>query len=73
MSSFSSSHSIRQLEKRNVANEIEIMLWCGRMDLVALANVKGSSATGCTVQLKYYGISQVKLLYIDCHGREPGL
>lgn len=35
------SHSIRQLEKRNVANEIEIMLWCDRMDLVALANVKG--------------------------------
>lgn len=35
------SHSIRQLEKKNVANEIEIMLWCDRMDLVALANVKG--------------------------------
>lgn len=41
MSMLSSSHSIRQLEKRNVASEIEIMLWCSRMDLVALANTKG--------------------------------
>lgn len=34
-------HSIKQLEEKNVSSEIEIMLWSDRMDIVALANVKG--------------------------------
>lgn len=65
------SHSIRQLEKRNVANEVEIMLWCNRMDLVALANVKGTvKHTKYTKISLYY--HQVKLLYIDYHGQGHG-
>lgn len=34
-------HTIRQLEEKNVANEINCMVWSNRMDLVALSNVKG--------------------------------
>lgn len=32
---------IKQLEERNVANEINILLWSHRMDLIAYSNVKG--------------------------------
>lgn len=32
---------IKQLEEKNVANEIDIMLWSDKMDLVAISNVKG--------------------------------
>lgn len=32
---------IKQLEDRNVPNEINLMVWSDRMDLVALSNVKG--------------------------------
>lgn len=33
--------SIKQIEEKNVASEIELMLWSNRMDIVALANAKG--------------------------------
>lgn len=32
---------IKQLEERNVANEINILLWSHGMDLIAYSNVKG--------------------------------
>ncbi|KAK5650039.1 hypothetical protein RI129_001068 [Pyrocoelia pectoralis] len=38
------SHTIKQVEERNVANEIDILLWSDRMDLVAISNVKGEVA-----------------------------
>lgn len=34
-------HVIKQLEEKNVANEINYMVWSDRMDLVAFSNVKG--------------------------------
>ncbi|KAG5894095.1 hypothetical protein JTB14_003951 [Gonioctena quinquepunctata] len=37
-------HTIKQLEERNVANEINSMVWSDRMDLVALSNFKGEIA-----------------------------
>lgn len=37
-------HSIRQLEEKNVANEIDKLLWSDLMDLVAFSNVKGEVA-----------------------------
>ncbi|RZC38115.1 anaphase-promoting complex subunit 4 [Asbolus verrucosus] len=36
--------AIKQLEEKNVASEITLMVWSDRMDLVALANVKGEVA-----------------------------
>ncbi|KAF5302478.1 hypothetical protein FQR65_LT08568 [Abscondita terminalis] len=36
--------AIKQVEERNVANEIDILLWSDRMDLVAITNVKGEVA-----------------------------
>ncbi|KAF5305513.1 hypothetical protein FQA39_LY01604 [Lamprigera yunnana] len=35
---------IKQVEERNVANEIDILSWSDRMDLVAITNVKGEVA-----------------------------
>lgn len=37
----STIQAIKQLEERNVASEISLMVWSDRMDLVALANIKG--------------------------------
>ncbi|KAJ8965006.1 hypothetical protein NQ314_004404 [Rhamnusium bicolor] len=37
-------HAIKQLEEKNVANEINFMVWSDRMDLVAFSNVKGEVA-----------------------------
>ncbi|KAJ8918974.1 hypothetical protein NQ315_016878 [Exocentrus adspersus] len=37
-------HAIKQLEEKNVANEINYMVWSDRMDLVAFSNVKGEVA-----------------------------
>lgn len=34
-------HSIKQIEEKRVASEVVMMLWSNRMDIVALANVKG--------------------------------
>lgn len=34
---------IKQLEEKNVANEINCMVWSDRMDLVAASNLKGRS------------------------------
>lgn len=34
---------IKQLEEKNVANEINFMVWSDRMDLVAASNSKGRS------------------------------
>lgn len=39
----SAVQTIKQLEERNVANEINFMVWSDRMDLVAAANSKGKS------------------------------
>lgn len=36
-------NSIKQIEEKNVPCEIEIMLWSDRMDIVAIANIKGFS------------------------------
>lgn len=36
------SHVIRQLEERHVSVEIKLLRWNDRMDLLALANVKGA-------------------------------
>lgn len=33
--------TIKQLEEKNVANEINYMVWSDRMDLVASSNLKG--------------------------------
>lgn len=41
----STIQAIKQLEERNVASEIVLMVWSDRMDLVALANVKGFATT----------------------------
>lgn len=35
------AHIIRQLEERHVSIEIKILRWNDRMDLLALANIKG--------------------------------
>lgn len=35
------SSTIRLLDENNVANETEIMLWCNRLDILAIANAKG--------------------------------
>ncbi|CAG9860050.1 unnamed protein product [Phyllotreta striolata] len=40
----SAFHVIKQLEDKNVPNEINFMIWSDRMDLVALSNVKGEVA-----------------------------
>ncbi|CAG9822769.1 unnamed protein product [Phaedon cochleariae] len=37
-------HAIKQLEEKNVANEINVMVWSDRMDLLAFSNVKGEVA-----------------------------
>lgn len=37
------SHIIKQLEDKNVATEINFMVWSDRMDLVAFSNIKGRS------------------------------
>uniref|UniRef100_A0A1B6CIQ6 Anaphase-promoting complex subunit 4 n=1 Tax=Clastoptera arizonana TaxID=38151 RepID=A0A1B6CIQ6_9HEMI len=39
-----SSNAMRQLEERHVANKVELMVWCNKMDLLALSNVKGEVA-----------------------------
>ncbi|KAG8224832.1 hypothetical protein J437_LFUL002279 [Ladona fulva] len=39
-----SSNAMRQLEERHVANEVEMMVWSNRMDLLALSNVRGEVA-----------------------------
>lgn len=33
--------TIKQLEDKNVGNEINYMVWSDRMDLVAASNIKG--------------------------------
>ncbi|KAB0801756.1 hypothetical protein PPYR_03942 [Photinus pyralis] len=38
------SQVIKQVEERSVANEIDMLLWSDRMDLVAIANSKGEVA-----------------------------
>ncbi|CAH1109339.1 unnamed protein product [Psylliodes chrysocephalus] len=40
----STFHVIKQLEDKNVQNEINVMVWSDRMDLVALSNIKGEVA-----------------------------
>lgn len=35
--------TIKQLEEKNVVNEINFMVWSDRMDLVASSNIKGDS------------------------------
>ncbi|XP_071452443.1 anaphase-promoting complex subunit 4 [Hetaerina americana] len=40
----SSSNAMRQLEERHVANEVELMVWSNRMDLLALSNVRAEVA-----------------------------
>lgn len=35
------SHTIKQLEERHVSVEIKLLKWNDRMDLLAIANVKG--------------------------------
>ncbi|XP_046395508.1 anaphase-promoting complex subunit 4 [Ischnura elegans] len=40
----SSSNAMRQLEERHVANEVDLMVWSNRMDLLALSNVRGEVA-----------------------------
>lgn len=34
-------YAIKQLEERNVATEIDILLWSNKIDLVAFSNIKG--------------------------------
>lgn len=34
-------HTIKQLEEKNSSQELDVLLWSNRMDLVALSNVKG--------------------------------
>lgn len=34
-------NAMRQLEERHVATKVELMVWCNKMDLLALSNVRG--------------------------------
>lgn len=40
---------IKQLEEKNVASEINYMVWSSRMDLVAFSNAKGNSTLKKTI------------------------
>jgi hypothetical protein len=33
---------MRQMEERHVANQVDLMVWSNRLDLLALSNFKGS-------------------------------
>ncbi|XP_066998816.2 anaphase-promoting complex subunit 4 [Anabrus simplex] len=38
------SCAMRQMEERHVATKVELMVWCSKMDLLALSNVRGEVA-----------------------------
>ncbi|XP_044262373.1 anaphase-promoting complex subunit 4 [Tribolium madens] len=51
---------IKQLEERNVASEIVLMVWSDRMDLVALANIKGEVTLHRLTWTKAWSLSAPK-------------
>ncbi|EEZ97189.1 Anaphase-promoting complex subunit 4-like Protein [Tribolium castaneum] len=56
----STVQAIKQLEERNVASEIVQMVWSDRMDLVALANIKGEVALHRLTWTKAWSLSAPK-------------
>ncbi|VEN36673.1 unnamed protein product [Callosobruchus maculatus] len=68
----STLHTIKQLEERNVPNEINFMVWSDKMDLVAFSNVKGEVALHRLTWSRAWSLSPPKDgLTVNCMAWRP--
>lgn len=56
---------MRQVEEKYAMNEIEIIVWSNKIDLLALSNAKGNSQT---VQIQSFRIRRYKFICVSFAG-----